>query len=72
MSLWAFRPGGVAQMAEHMVCNHGVRGSSPLTSTISSSLQIQVFDLMRCLIESSDVKLALGASLDLSGSFKLY
>ena len=20
-------------MAEHMVCNHGVRGSSPLTST---------------------------------------
>ena len=21
-------------MAEHMVCNHGVRGSSPLTSTI--------------------------------------
>ena len=27
--------GGVAQLAEHMVCNHGVRGSSPLTSTIS-------------------------------------
>ena len=25
--------GGVAQLAEHMVCNHGVRGSSPLTST---------------------------------------
>jgi hypothetical protein len=21
-------------LAEHMVCNHGVRGSSPLTSTI--------------------------------------
>ena len=25
--------GGVAQLAEHMVCNHGVRGSNPLTST---------------------------------------
>src|ERR1051325_1580104 len=25
--------GGVAQLAEHMVCNHGVRGSTPLTST---------------------------------------
>ena len=29
--------GGVAQLAEHMVCNHGVRGSSPLTSTMHLS-----------------------------------
>ncbi len=25
--------GGVAQLAEHRVCNAGVRGSNPLTST---------------------------------------
>jgi hypothetical protein len=25
--------GGVAQLAEHRVCNAGVRGSSPLAST---------------------------------------
>ena len=30
--------GGVAQLAEHMVCNHGVRGSNPLTSIIGSAL----------------------------------
>src|SRR5215813_1873968 len=30
---WAMLIGGVAQLAEHMVCNHGVRGSNPLTST---------------------------------------
>src|SRR5437867_1500833 len=29
--------GGVAQLAEHMVCNHGVRGSTPLTSTMLSA-----------------------------------
>ena len=26
--------GGVAQLAEHRVCNAGVRGSNPLTSTM--------------------------------------
>src|SRR6187551_3125428 len=30
--------GGVAQLAEHMVCNHGVRGSNPLTSTKTLSI----------------------------------
>ena len=30
--------GGVAQLAEHMVCNHGVRGSNPLTSTRTLSI----------------------------------
>ena len=33
--------GGVAQLAEHMVCNHGVRGSTPLTSTSSAILDLR-------------------------------
>ena len=40
--------GGVAQLAEHMVCNHGVRGSNPLTSTkadaISRDLSAQFYE----------------------------
>ena len=30
--------GGVAQLAEHKVCNHGVRGSNPLTSTRAEAI----------------------------------
>ena len=29
-------------MAEHMVCNHGVRGSSPLTSTFAGSVVMKL------------------------------
>lgn len=28
-------PGGIAQLVEHMVRNHGVEGSNPFTSTNS-------------------------------------
>lgn len=28
-------PGGIAQLVEHMVRNHGVEGSNPFTSTKS-------------------------------------
>lgn len=29
--------GGIVQLAEHMLCKHGVIGSSPITSTITYS-----------------------------------
>ena len=32
-------------MAEHRVCNAGVRGSSPLTSTSHSDLRFEISDL---------------------------
>ena len=28
-----YRPGGIAQLVEHMLCKHGVAGSNPTTST---------------------------------------
>ena len=51
--------GGVAQLAEHRVCNAGVRGSNPLTSTricdyefpnLRSQVQIEII-IIRTLIE---------------------
>ncbi len=43
--------GGVAQLAEHRVCNAGVRGSNPLTST-SSAISDLRFEMKHTLGET--------------------
>ena len=46
--------GGVAQLAEHRVCNAGVRGSNPLASTNSviADFELRNADLIIALVES--------------------
>ena len=53
--------GGVAQLAEHMVCNHEVRGSNPLTST-------NAFPICDCGSRIADRGLPIGASSKLEFS----
>jgi hypothetical protein len=39
----ATRRGDVAQLGEHLLCKEGVRGSSPLISTIPAELRVRGF-----------------------------
>ena len=55
--------GGVAQLAEHRVCNAGVRGSNPLTSTRLCDLKSGVSDLRISRNLSVQFGIALSAGL---------
>ena len=39
--------GDVAQLVEHMVCNHGVVGSNPIVSTSSGGLRARRSEFLR-------------------------
>ena len=66
--------GGVAQLAEHRVCNAGVRGSNPLTSTRLCDLKSEISDLRisRNLSVQFGIALSAGLTVEVSTPGRKY